>query len=682
VGLSNVAVTQLTAGSRISLSPAGGTGNVTVTGDTPSDWASYTANTTVKLGGNSISNNAASTDFVVGNNGINFYNNSGPGTYNYAPVNAGYITLAASNSGGNTYIFADGVGYNVSGSKQAAILYNGNTFGLASLYISSLYLGNFGGTITGQLTTDSTASTIMWNNDILLTKSNLGSNTHIYTSSLTLMVAVGSDIGGALSSIQTSIDGFNWRSIESGGFIDAYDVAWNGSYWLAAGDNGVTLSSIQKSADGISWTGITSGGFCNYAKGVTWNSSYWVAVGDDRGGALSSIQTSVDGINWTGITSGGFDTFGAKTAWNGSYWVATGQDVTGGTASSIQTSVDGINWLGITHGGFITNGLDVEWNGSYWVAVGQGGDTIQTSSDGLFWTGPTSGGFDSYGSAVAWNGSLWVAVGRDVAGGALSSIQTSTDGNNWTGITTGGFSFAGNGITWNGSYWIAVGNDSTSSLSNIQVSVDGTNWTGITSGGFNSPSYAGYSVASATQSYLGINCNSPRYTLDVNGTINAPSAILNDIFYANTHLISDRRTKKNIVSADLTQCYSTLRELPLRRFEFLNPINELKQDKKQVGFIADEIQSFFPKAIKPHQYNKNGFSTLNFVNFEQIHMTHFGATKYMASLLDNQHSTIVGQNADISTLKNKFMEQTSEISSLQLQVSGFSNVLSTILAKL
>jgi hypothetical protein len=147
------------------------------------------------------------------------------------------------------------------------------------------------------------------------------------------------------------------------------------------------------------------------------------------------------------------------------------------------------------------------------------------------------------------------------------------------------------------------------------------------------------------------------------------------MYFLNYHSVSDRRVKKNIESADLTRCYSTIRDLPLRRFEFTNPISQLKQDKKQVGFIADEVQSVFPKAITTRDYNKDGLSTINFVNFEQVHMTHVGATQYIANLLDNQHSTIVGQNADITTLQTT-------VSSLQVQLSGFSNILSTLLTKL
>ena len=267
VGLSNVAVTQITAGSRIYISPTGGTGNVTVNSDTPSDWAGYAASTNVDLAGHSITNagsvlagyvysssgfgyagiqfstndiniipyaagggnvnitngnldmcnnnitnlcningsaypppsswvgtattdldmcnysinnvnnisasnvyyhsvlsniDGVQTDFSVGYLGLNVWNNSGPGTYNYAPVFALYTLSVAFAAGGNSYYLIDGKGTTVSGGIQAFVAFNSNEGGPASLYISTLYFGNYGATINGQLTTDSTATNLYW----------------------------------------------------------------------------------------------------------------------------------------------------------------------------------------------------------------------------------------------------------------------------------------------------------------------------------------------------------------------------------------------------------------------------------------------------------------------------------------------------------------------------------------
>ena len=148
-------------------------------------------------------------------------------------------------------------------------------------------------------------------------------------------------------------------------------------------------------------------------------------------------------------------------------------------------------------------------------------------------------------------------------------------------------------------------------------------------------------------STVGINCNTPAYTLDVNGNINANTGY----FLEGVTFTSDRRIKTNIVNANLETCYSTVRDLLLHRFEYTSSFRQLKNDVKQIGFIADEVETVFPKSIYTAPVNKDGLSTLKFVNFEQIQMAHFGATQYMASLLEQQNSTIVGQNVSIGSLQ-------------------------------
>jgi hypothetical protein len=103
------------------------------------------------------------TDFSVGTNGLYVWDNSGPGAYSFAPVFALYTLSAAFAAGGNSYYLVDGLGSGISGGIQAFAAYNSNVGGPASLYISTLYFGNNGATVNGQLTTDSTAANLYWN---------------------------------------------------------------------------------------------------------------------------------------------------------------------------------------------------------------------------------------------------------------------------------------------------------------------------------------------------------------------------------------------------------------------------------------------------------------------------------------------------------------------------------------
>ena len=358
------------------------------------------------------------------------------------------------------------------------------------------------------------------------------------------------------NSIQYSRDGLNWTDATTGGFsLAGKAVAYNGSVWVAVGNNGGSAGSIQYSGDGQNWSNANNG-FSISGNGIAWNGSRWIAVGNN-GATLTSIQTSTDGINWTGIATGGFSGTGEGIAWNGYIWVATGQGAS--AAQTIQYSIDGLNWTSATTGGFSASGKGVAWNGSLWVAVGDDSTqlaSVQYSRDGKNWSNSVTGGFISAGTNVAWNGSLWVAVGDDNV--SAKSIQYSQDGSNWSDIATGGFPNDGYGIAWNGSYWVAVGGGATPQGA-IQYSMDGFNWSGVTSGGFtnggvgigygsNFPAYKQQGLTILSESIplfwtstnqilaqpsslvvnatllvdgqynrVGINCNSPAYTLDVGG---------------------------------------------------------------------------------------------------------------------------------------------------------------------
>jgi hypothetical protein len=78
----------------------------------------------------------------------------------------------------------------------------GGSAQMASLYISSLYFGNLGGTTAGQLTTDGTATDLFWNgSNQIITDTLFTSTTHAYsenftTSSLTISsLSFGNDFG-------------------------------------------------------------------------------------------------------------------------------------------------------------------------------------------------------------------------------------------------------------------------------------------------------------------------------------------------------------------------------------------------------------------------------------------------------------------------------------------------------
>jgi hypothetical protein len=139
---------------------------------------------------------------------------------------------------------------------------------------------------------------------------------------------------------------------------------------------------------------------------------------------------------------------------------------------------------------------------------------------------------------------------------------------------------------------------------------------------------------------VGIGCNAPANLLDVNGVASKPGG-------GSWTSSSDERIKQNIVAADLTRCYSTVKALQLKYFEW-NPdyYNEtIIRDRHHIGFIAQEVKSLFPKAVTIIPQNM-GLSSFHMLDVDQIFKAHFGATQKLiekVEALEQQNSTLQGR---------------------------------------
>jgi hypothetical protein len=151
------------------------------------------------------------------------------------------------------------------------------------------------------------------------------------------------------STILTSVDTSNWVESSSNNFVTVYGFAGNGSNIVAVGYSPSNTYSIQYSVDyGQNWSNATNtfnamsnnadvyGGVYNSpAHGaVTWNGSLYVATGDDSS-PNSRVKYSSDGINWSNSSNN----YGAgyEVTWRAPYFYITGE-------FGIQRSLDGVNW--------------------------------------------------------------------------------------------------------------------------------------------------------------------------------------------------------------------------------------------------------------------------------------------------------------------------------------------------
>jgi hypothetical protein len=301
------------------------------------------------------------------------------------------------------------------------------------------------------------------------------------------MVACGGG-GGSIVTLAYSYDGVNWTESANGAniFTIAKSVAWNGSLWVAGGQDSNTNGIVGYSSDGINWTAAPSGSaiFTNFCETIAWNGSLWVAGGSSTSAGV--VAYSSNGITWTESTSGTalFTANCYSVAWNGTIWVAGGSTSSDGV---VAYSYDGETWIQSTGGSSFFKGAckTVAWNGSMWVAGGTGtagAGLLARSTDGNSWTGITlvSGLFSTGVNGVAWNGGLWVAVGNGVL-----PVGYSSNGTTWTAASGGSNGNANTlfsscqTVAWNGTYWIVGGIDKSAppGAGLIGKSSNGKTWT-------------------------------------------------------------------------------------------------------------------------------------------------------------------------------------------------------------
>jgi hypothetical protein len=113
---------------------------------------------------------------------------------------------------------------------------------------------------------------------------------------------VGDDGSGPI--VATSPDGVSWTPHPLS-VPQVKAVAWNGSRWLAAGDQAAATS-----ADGATWTGAGVPG--TRVQDVAWTGTEWVVVG--IGIAGPQVQTSPNLVAWTPAPVS-FATFGLGVAY-------------------------------------------------------------------------------------------------------------------------------------------------------------------------------------------------------------------------------------------------------------------------------------------------------------------------------------------------------------------------------
>lgn len=95
---------------------------------------------------------------------------------------------------------------------------------------------------------------------------------------------------------------------------------------------------------------------------------------------------------------------------------------------------------------------------------------------------------------------------------------------------------------------------------------------------------------------------------------------------------SDSRIKENIIEADYDICYDIVKNLPLKRYTWKQEAYTTEQvtDRSKLGWIAQDVETVFPKAVSTYSFNGVGnfhIDDCKSLNSDQIYAAMYGTIK-------------------------------------------------------
>ena len=101
---------------------------------------------------------------------------------------------------------------------------------------------------------------------------------------------------------------------------------------------------------------------------------------------------------------------------------------------------------------------------------------------------------------------------------------------------------------------------------------------------------------------------------------------------------SDKRIKENIERASYDMCYDNINKLELYRFNYIKELNNINKDLRQLGYIAQEVQGIFPKAVSAENFYNDNLSIpdLLTIDITQINYSLYGTVKKLMEMYNDK----------------------------------------------
>ena len=452
----------------------------------------------------------------------------------------------------------------------------------------------------------------------------------------------------------------------SGGYVYVQNITLNGSYTIKVGKGGAITTGNGNNGENSSIIGPNvsyialggGGGAGGSVNGVV------SGIGNNGGSGGGASYRAIGQVPASGGTSTQFSTYSYGNGGNGgsygSPWSygggggGAGGSVSGASgtgANGLSNTITGVSVTYAGGGGAGSDGTTPFQGGSGGGGRGATGDGVFVPTAGTDGLGGGGGGArgGGIGSAAKGGSGIVIIRYRSLAAAPTSVNMVKTlNFNYYSSLSPTIYTLTFNTRTLatinngsdkllNGSYTITLGNtlstivpttanqnlqDTKYSSSTISISyhtlnpildTKGAQWT------YSSTNPNVYHLGS-----VGIGTTSPEYSLDVRGNIFTSVGGYTQTGTENWIIQSDRRIKENIVKASYEKCLENVKKIELYNFNFKdNYVNT--NDRNQLGFIAQEVQEVYPKAVivKPDER----IEELLTLNTTQIKYTLYGAVR-------------------------------------------------------
>ncbi len=111
---------------------------------------------------------------------------------------------------------------------------------------------------------------------------------------------------------------------------------------------------------------------------------------------------------------------------------------------------------------------------------------------------------------------------------------------------------------------------------------------------------------------------------------------------------SDYRIKENITDANIDRCYEIVSSIKLKHYRWMDEIANIVDDKSQLGWIAQDVETVFPKAVTTS--NSYGLDDFRSLNADQMYKVMYGALTKVIQKCDQYETTIKTHEEIIQSL--------------------------------